>query len=382
MTAPGAQVWRGSDVKLSEVLGHLDALRAAAAHEEIEDRNHIHPRNSVMDLVLVASDPAEAKRAAAVVEVLASRHPCRAIVVLGQPEGRISRIDATITSVSHTVIGGVVCQYEQVFLHVRGPAADHIPSLVDSLLIPDVVNYLWWTGSAPLGERRLAESLAAADVLLLDSARFERPFESFIELAALAAENSETAFGDFHWARLEPWREGLAQFFNPDDRRGFLRGVGALGIDYVAEGRGNRSAAVLLAGWLGSSLGWTLKRAAAGRGGVVVAHLVSPAKHPVEVAMRPVEMDGFASGEVTAVRVDAVSRAQTCLLRAVRDGAHSAHVVVDGDLRGRPLPRHVLPMPPREESDLLSRLLIEARGDRVYPRALRLGAEILRAVRP
>ncbi len=334
-----------------------------------------------MDLVIVSSDPVEAKRAAAVVEVLASGHPCRAIVVLGQPGGRSSRIDATVNSVSHPVMGGVVCQYEQVFLHVRGPAAAHVPSLVDSFLLPDVVNYLWWTGSPPLGERRLEESLAAADVLLVDSARFERPFEAFLQLAELAAANSATAFGDFHWARLEPWREGLAQFFNPAGRRGFLRGIGALGVDYVAEGRGNRSAAVLLAGWLGSALGWTLRRAVAGKGGTMVAHLVSPAQHPVEIALRPVELDGFAAGEISAVRVDAVSRSQTCLLRAVRDGAHSAHVVVEGDLRGRPLPRHVLPMPSRSEPDLLGRLLIEARGDRVYPRALRLGAEILRAAR-
>ena len=253
----------------------------------------------MLDLVLVASDPAEAERAATAVEVLAFRHPCRAIVVLDQPGGTAGRIDATVTSLAHPVMDGIVCQYEQVFLRVRGPAAAHLPSLIDSLLIPDVVTYLWWTGSPPLGEQRLVESLAAADVVLVDSARFERPVDAFVELAALAATNGATVFGDFHWARLEPWREGLAQFFNPADRRGFLRGIGAVGIDYVAEGRGNRSAAVLLAGWLGSTLGWTLKRAVAGKGGIMVAHLVSPAQHPVEIAMRPVELDGFAAGEIT-----------------------------------------------------------------------------------
>jgi glucose-6-phosphate dehydrogenase assembly protein OpcA len=233
----------------------------------------------VLDVIIVASDLAEADRAATAVETLAVHHPRRALIILDEPGVGSSRIDATITEVTTAMADGRDSAHEQVFVHVQGPAAEHIPSLVDSFLVPDVATYLWWTGSPPLSAARFLAALEATDVLLLDSARFERPYESFAALAEVADRSIDTVFGDFHWTRLQPWREVIAQFFNPAERRGFLRGIGAVGVDYIAEGRGNRSAAVLLAGWLGSALGWRLKSAAAGRGGVLVANFASPEGH-------------------------------------------------------------------------------------------------------
>jgi glucose-6-phosphate dehydrogenase assembly protein OpcA len=363
--------WRGTDVSVDDVLGQLHALRAGCAG----------PRSSVLDVIIVASDPAEAERAAAAVEGLAMHHPCRAVVIVDEPGAGVSRIDATITELGGPGEGGTGPVHEQVILRVQGPAADHIPSLVDSLLVPDVATYLWWTGSPPLRAARFLAALEAADVLLLDSARFERPYESFSALAEVAAAEVGTAFGDFHWTRLQPWREVLAQFFNPSDRRGFLRDIGAVGIDYIGEGRGNRSAAMLLAGWLGSALGWRLKTAAAGKGGIVAAQFASPGGSPVELALRPVTMEGFAAGEITGIRVDAVSEGQTCRVHALRDEVDNGHVLVEGEIHGSPFPRLVLAVPARGDEAMLSRLLVDARSDRAYPRALQLGAEILRSAR-
>jgi glucose-6-phosphate dehydrogenase assembly protein OpcA len=362
--------WRGTDVSVGDVLQQLRVMRAAAAGQ---------PRSSVLDVIIVASDSAEALRAAAVVEKLAVHHPCRALIVVDEPGGGPSRIDATITE-RNMEPGADRPPHEQVLLSVRGPAAEHIPSLVDCFLLPDVTTFVWWTGSPQLRGARFLATLEAADVLLLDSARFERPFDSFAALAEVAAANSGTVFGDFHWTRLQPWREVLAQFFNPGDRRGFLRGIGAVGVDYIAEGRGNRSAAVLLAGWLGSALGWRLSSSTARGGGVLAAHFNSAAGHPVELALRPVEMAGFAAGEITGIRIDAVSRGHL-LVHALRDESDNDHVMVQAEVRGMTVPRLVLPVPAKGDEAILSRLLIEVRSDRAYPRALQLGAEILRSAR-
>jgi hypothetical protein len=56
-------------------------------------------------------------------------------------------------------------------------------------------------------------------------------------------------------------------------------------------------------------------------------------------------------------------------------------VMVEGELQGSPFPRLVLPVPARADEAMLSRLLVDARADRAYPRALQLGAEILRSAR-
>ncbi|HVD00944.1 MAG TPA: glucose-6-phosphate dehydrogenase assembly protein OpcA [Candidatus Dormibacteraeota bacterium] len=380
MTAPTSQQhWRGAGVSIDEVLSQLSRLRAQAARAELGDQEHIHPRNSVLDVIVVASEAEEAERAAAVVEELAIHHPCRSVVVLDEPGRGPSRIDATVTSLTHPLVLGAACQYEQVFLRVRGSAANHISSLVDALLLPDVITYVWWTGAPPVDSDRFRSTLESADVVLVDSAHFSRPYETLTAYAELARREPAVAFGDFQWARLAPWREVVAQFFNPGERTGFLAGVGALGIDYVSSGRGNRAAASLLTGWAASALGWTLKRSATGRGGMVAAHYRSRAGHPVEVTMRPVELDGFMPGEITGVRVDAVHQGRTCFVNALRDGADSKHVLVDAEIAGRRVPRLVVPIPPRADTLLLSRLLIEARGDRVFPAALQAGVEVLRS---
>ena len=364
--------WRRTDVSVGDVLQQLRILRAGATGR---------PRSSVLDVIIIASDAAQARAAAAAVEKLAAHHPCRAVVVLEDPGPGASRIDVTITEHGDAGPDGTASLHEQVVMRVRGPAANHIPSLVDALLIPDIATFVWWTGSPPIGAARFLSALEPADVLLLDSARFDRPSESFAALAEIAAVSSGTAFGDFHWTRLGPWREVLAQFFNPASRRGFLHGIRVVGIDYVAEGRDNRCAATLLAGWLGSALGWRLRSAAAGRGGMMAARFDAPGGHRVELTLRPVVMERFAAGEITGLRIDAVWQGSSCRLHALRDEADNGHVVVEGELRGSSFPRLVLPVPAMADVAVLSRLLVEARGDRAYPRALKLGAELLRSAR-
>src|SRR5205807_2442674 len=90
---------------LAEVPDAYERL-IAAAREQIKESEHIHPRTSVLDVIVVASEDAEAERAARVIEDLAAHHPCRAIVVMDEPAGGESRIDATVTSITHTLVTG------------------------------------------------------------------------------------------------------------------------------------------------------------------------------------------------------------------------------------------------------------------------------------
>src|SRR5207247_10671327 len=109
--------------------------------------------------------------------------------------------------------------------------------------------------------------------LVVDSAQFERPYHTFRGLSALLnVAHHRLGLADLQWARLKPWRETIAQFFTPRDRRSFLGGIAEVGVDYEGDGRGNRIAAALITGWMATALGWNLKRAAAGPGGDVVAY--------------------------------------------------------------------------------------------------------------
>jgi hypothetical protein len=161
------------------------------------------------------------------------------------------------------------------------------------------------------------------DGLVVDSARFSEPHNSFGDFARLLrVAHHRLGLSDLQWSRLAPWREQIAQFFTPLDRRPFLRGISEVGVDYEGEGRGNRIVAALITGWMASALGWQLKRAAAGTGGVVVAQYDTGGRS-VEVEFRSVRKEHLAPGELSAVRLAGVSQGTTFRLSMQHDPERS-----------------------------------------------------------
>jgi glucose-6-phosphate dehydrogenase assembly protein OpcA len=306
--------WRGESVTIAEVLAALTDIRRKFAQAAAGEDDHPHPRNCVMTLVAVVSAEADERKAQQVCTAIASHHPSLAIVV--REQARVAdHIDASISTPA-----APPADYELVTLHVRGAAGEHLAGLVDPLLMSGVPTYLWWLGTPPFGSKELRDALQIADALVVDSARFERPYHSFLGLADLTVHtHRHLGLSDFQWARLAPWRETLAQFFSPMERRRFMSGISEIGIDYAGEGRGNRIAAALLVGWLASANGWKLQRAAGGAGGVVSAQYVADRWRIVDVALRSVPKARLAQGELGAVRVAGTASGITFKVSIQRD---------------------------------------------------------------
>jgi glucose-6-phosphate dehydrogenase assembly protein OpcA len=247
-------------------------------------------------------------------------HPAQLIVICDQPHLRPGQIDAAIITDTFRRQTACSVQCELVNLHVRGAAGEHLAALVDPLLQSGVPTYLWWVGTPPFGEHEFKDALTICDALVIDSSRFDAPYRSFMELTRLGqSSHQKLGVADLQWARLEPWRETVAQFFSPAERRRFMNGISEVGVDYVGEGRGNRVGASLLIGWIASALGWKLQKAAAGTGGVVAAHFAAEGWRPVEVAFRSVPKEQMAQGEVSAIRVAGSARGKTFKLTVMRD---------------------------------------------------------------
>ena len=320
-TKPGPQVaWKGEAVTIGDVLAALSDIRRKFAHEEAGDNEHPHARNCVMTLVAVATNNEDEKRAERASTAIAAHHPHMAIVVCEELSVRSGRIDASVTT--HPLAPGstVHAQCEVVSLHVRGAAGEHLAALVDPLLLSGVPTYLWWLDTPPFGTREVTDAVRIGDALVVDSARFDRPHESFLGLAELAlSAHNRLGVADFQWARLEAWREAVAEFFEPKERRTYMAGISEVGIDYVGEGRGNRIAAALLVGWLASALGWKVQRAVGGKGGVLVAHFALEGGRQLEVAFRSVTKTGLAQGEISAMRIAGAAAGSTFQLTVQRD---------------------------------------------------------------
>ena len=327
--------WHGEGVSMSEVLGALNGIRKKFALAEARDAEQPHPRNSVMTLVAVASTDADERRAQRATRAIGNQHPAQGIVIRDQPDEGSGRIDGTIATDTLRPAFACAVQSEVVTLRVRGAAGEHLAALIDPLLPSGVPTYLWWVGTPPFGKRELEDALRICDALVVDTARFDAPYRSFLELAHLASHSHEDlAVADLQWARLEPWREAIAQFFSPSDRRAFLNGISEVGIDYAGEGRGNRIAAALLISWIASTLGWKLQRAAGGGGGLVAAHFAAEGWRPIQVAFRSVPKAHLARGELSAIRIGGGAGGKTFRLSVLRDPDRPRHIAPDVGARG------------------------------------------------
>jgi glucose-6-phosphate dehydrogenase assembly protein OpcA len=186
----------------------------------------------------------------------------------------------------------------------------------------------------------------------------------------------------------------VAQFFTPVERRAFLGGISELGIDYAGEGRGNRIAAAVMTGWIASALGWRLRHATAGTGGVVAAAYETGGR-TVEVNFRSLPQEGRVAGEVTAARIAGAAGGQSFRLSVLRDPARArsaSSASYEWDRRrddtnrvlltmieigdSEPL-RHIQQLEPDDEVALLLDVLSTGTHDEVYNRSLRAATELM-----
>lgn len=312
--------WKGDGVTIADVLNALTDFRHRFARAQSPDEDHPHPRNSVMTLVALAATDAEEKRAEAVCTRIAVHHPSLAIVVRDQADVEAGRIDASIAAPQVAAAGTEPpAHYELVKLRVGGAAAAHLAALVDPLLVSGVPTYVWWLGTPPFGSTELRDALRIADAMVVDSARFARPYHSFLGLAEVGAHaHRHLGLADLQWARLDPWRASIAQFLAPVARRPFLAGISEIGVDYSGVGRGNRIPSSVLIGWIAAALGWKLQRASGGGGGVVSAQYEAEGWRVVDVAFRSVEKSGLVEGEISTVRITGSSGGRTFNLSIAR----------------------------------------------------------------
>lgn len=373
--------WEGKGVDLQRVVQELARLHIELTHEETGGQDHPHPRNCVMNLVIAVSDEAREQAVDRVVEAVAAGHPLRAII-LHRKLGEEGGLDAALTTDAHRLLGGAAVQREQVILHVRGSAATHVQSLVEPLLVADVPTYLWWTGTPPLGDRGLRDALVVANVLIVDSAHFDTPIDSFLDLAALADRlGGRIGFVDLQWARQGPWRESIAQFFSPMERREFLSAVQRVRVECMGTGQRSRIGAALLVGWLAGALGWRLRKGVTVSAASADALFDGPGGQVTQVTVRSASGSGLEEGVLLGVRLEGRAGDRRFAMQVEVNEERPDHAHVRIDIGGVQTLSQRLLLPQPTEADELIQALSAARRDRVYVRSLEAAASLVDALR-
>ena len=154
-------------------------------------------------------------------------------------------------------------RFEVITLRAGLERAGVLSSLVSPLLAAELPDFLWWPGT-DFARNPLFEDLQEiVDRIIVDTAQLGNDTAGVSAMRNLLDNQDESAplIGDFTWLRLGPWRQLIAQFFDPPDTQECLSTIEEVTISYadVREDASSGFASALLAvGWLASRLGWDI----------------------------------------------------------------------------------------------------------------------------
>jgi glucose-6-phosphate dehydrogenase assembly protein OpcA len=242
------QAQGGGRMSVGQIEHELGKLRT-------NDDGTLALRSSVLNLIVV-TDEESAEEITTSVSKLAGRYPARAVVFIADTEDE-PNVDVGLSAFCHVRGGGgaQVCA-EQITIHAEGPPAAHLESFAGPLLIPDLPVFLWYPGAFSPRSPEFAAMAELADRVILDSAGgpTEDHETCLREIAGLVEDPATPAIGDLQWVGLSPWRSLLADTFGAPERAGELEKIERVEVLYAP---GGENRALLLVGWLASTLGWT-----------------------------------------------------------------------------------------------------------------------------
>jgi glucose-6-phosphate dehydrogenase assembly protein OpcA len=254
----------------------------------------------------------------------------------------------------------------------------HLPGLIVPLLIPDLPVFLYWPDmeldGRPEGKELRVELLDHSDYLILDSARCVDPEGALIFMSDLAATGRQRQEPrDLNWSRLLPWREALADLFEPAEHRSWLGEIQDIEIEALrgdaAPDAGFPARPLLALSWLSERLGWVPRQAR--RDGDRVEVLF----HDDRQARLVLGQGDGTRGALRAVRL-ALSKRRTIEVSRPAETTFEALITGEGrDALRKSLPRRV----ESEESILCGEL--DRRGtDRIFTAALLRAASLVRSM--
>ncbi len=366
-------------------------------------------RNAVLTLVAVTHDPDEARQVLDIIHGLSVVHPSRAIVVAADGAAGPSaapgpRAESAEPPGIHAYVGAFTgpnnCYGEDILLTAHGEAARHLPGVILPLIVTGLPTVLWWLGEPPWGSEMLEALVDGSDRLIVDTSTMAHPERGMRALEDLMRrKGARTAIGDMSWTVQAPWRDIVAQFFDPPAVRVYLDNVTRVTLEYAAgeeDEPANSSQAYLFAGWLASRLGWRINLAQPTGGAGSRQHTLSDgaghvvtlevnARYGVPLMTTLPEQHGIGSsaeearegGDARAVRNGALMSVYLAARNgtqlgtfAVARGSDLAHATTACQVPGIALPSQTVHLRSLGEIQPLSDQLADLGHDPIYEQAL------------
>ena len=175
-------------------------------------------------------------------------HASRLLVLSYEPKRTRLDAHASVAAEDEARDGDIVLLHETVIVELGDRHLDDLLTIADPLVVSDLPTLLW----SPHGHPEAVQALLPlAQATLLDSVD-EPVWAEAIDRANTLSDHLYVV--DLAWLRSTPWRERLAASFDPPQLRRELPTITSLTVRHHPA---STVAAMLLAGWLASRLGWT-----------------------------------------------------------------------------------------------------------------------------
>jgi glucose-6-phosphate dehydrogenase assembly protein OpcA len=247
------------EVPLEAIERELDNMWREHNASVARGTSQAYSRNSVLTLVAFTQGPRHARQVLEAIHSLTVQHPSRAIIISADPADRGSGMRAHIG----TYVAPDSSSYgEDLVVEAQTEAVRHLPGVVLPLIVSGLPSFLWWLGEPPWGSELLEALVDGCDRFIVDTSEMSHVARSVSALEDLMRrKKTRCAVGDISWAAQAPWRDIVAQFFDPPEAQPYLEGIERVVIEYAAgdeDAATNSSQASLFAGWLASRLGWRI----------------------------------------------------------------------------------------------------------------------------
>lgn len=226
-------------------------------------------RANTLNLLAVARNERDAGLITASISRLRDFLPSRTIILVTRPpsvgtsEGERPYAVQLQLIEQHTGTDAPPLRFETITITAGIHEMGLLSSLVSPLLTAELPDFLWWPGNDFVHNPLFEDLQQIVDRVIVDSAQLGNDTSGVAAMRELLdrVETNAPHIGDFSWLRLAPWRQLIAQFFDPPEVQLCLSSIEEVTISYAdvrEDGSSGLASALLTVGWLGSRLGWDI----------------------------------------------------------------------------------------------------------------------------
>lgn len=262
--------------------------------DEETEKNKI--KASLFNLIIYTHEERRTSYFREVVHSILEKYPSRIIFIEGnESDPQQFEVDVSNEPIG---IGNVLITCDQITIKCGVEELHRVPSVILSLIIPDLPIYLLW-GQDPTSENTILPRLEEFSRRLIFDSECTSNLQSFSQKMGTKLKEKNIELIDISWALISGWRDALSTVFHRKGKIAQLQKTQRLTISYYRKETDwihhPETQAIYLQAWLASRLGWKFQKMTTENGQITLDY------GDVSVTIFAEPKGSLASGEIASV---------------------------------------------------------------------------------